>query len=37
MKGYLRVRTQFLNNENTGINFSTAENESKNGNLNTYT
>ena len=36
-KGFLRVRRQLLNNVNTGINFSTADNESKNGNLNTYT
>ena len=36
-KGFLRVRRQLLNNVNTGINFSTADNESKNGNLNTNT
>ena len=36
-KGFLGVRRQLLNNVNTGINFSTADNESKNGNLNTYT
>ena len=37
MKGFLGVRGQLLNKVNTGINFSTAGNESKNGNLNTYT
>ena len=36
-KGFLGVGRQLLNNVNTGINFSTADNESKNGNLNTYT
>ena len=35
-KGVLEVRRQLLNNVNTGINFSTAHNESKIGNLNTY-
>ena len=30
-------RRQSLNNVNTGINFSTADNESKNSNLNAYT
>ena len=30
------MRRQLLNNVNTGINFSTADNESKNSNLNTY-
>ena len=30
------MRRQLLNDVNTGINFSTADNESKNGNLNTY-
>ena len=34
-KGFLGVGRQLLNNVNTGINFSTADNESKNGNLNT--
>ena len=34
-KGFLGLRRQLLNNVNTGINFSTADNESKNGNLNT--
>ena len=29
------MRRHFLNNVNTGINFWTADNESKNGNLNT--
>ena len=37
MKGFLRVRRHLLNNVNSEINFSTADNESKNGNLNTYT
>ena len=37
MKGFLRVRRQLLNIVNTGINLSTADNELKNGNLNTYT
>ena len=36
-EGLLGVRRQLLNNVNSGINFSTADNESKNGNLNTYT
>ena len=36
-KGFLGVRRQLLNNVNTGINFSTADNESKNSNLNAYT
>ena len=36
MKGFLRVRKQLLSNVNTGISFSTAGNESKNSNLNTY-
>ena len=31
--GFLGVRRQLSNNVNTGINFSTANNESKNGNL----
>ena len=35
-EGFLRVRKQLLNNVNTGINFSTSDIESKNGNLNTY-
>ena len=35
-KGFLRVRKQLLSNVNTGISFSTADNESKNSNLNTY-
>ena len=34
-KDFLGVRRQLLNNGNTGINYSTADNESKNGNLNT--
>ena len=34
-KRFLRVRRQLLNNVNSGINFSTADNESKKGNLNT--
>ena len=34
-KRFLRVRRQLLNNVNTGINFSTADNQSKSGNLNT--
>ena len=34
-KDFLGVRRQLLNNVNTGINFLTADNESKNGNLNT--
>ena len=37
MKGFLRVRRQLLINVNTGINFLTVDNESNNGNLNTYT
>ena len=36
MKGFLRVRRQLLNNVKTWINFSTADNESKNGNFNRY-
>ena len=35
-KYVLEVRRQLLNNVNTGINFSTGDNESKIGNLNTY-
>ena len=34
-KRFLGVRRQLLNNVNSGINFSTADNESKKGNLNT--
>ena len=30
------MKIKLLNNVNTWINFSTADNESKNGNLNTY-
>ena len=33
-KGFLRARRGLLNNVKTGINFSTADNESKNGELN---
>ena len=36
LKGFLGVRRRLLNSVNTGINFSTADNESKNGNLNIY-
>ena len=36
-EGFLWVRRQLVNNVNTGIDFSTVDNESKNGNLNTYT
>ena len=35
LKGFLGVRRRLLNNVNTGINFSTADNESKTDNLNT--
>ena len=36
-EGFLWVRRQLVNNVNTGTDFSTVDNESKNGNLNTYT
>ena len=35
--GVLGVRRQLLNNVNTGMSFSTVDNESKNGNLNACT
>ena len=35
-KGFLGEKRQLLNNGNTGINLSTADNESKNGNLNSF-
>ena len=37
MKEGFFKRRQLLNNVNTGINFSSADNEAKNGNLNIYT
>ena len=36
-EGFFRSEKTTFNNGNTGINFSTADNESKNGILNTYT
>ena len=35
--GFFRSGRQLVNNVNTGISFSTLDNESKNGNLDTYT